>query len=74
VESTGCGQLTPPTVEDEPQRFLRRFINGVGAIIDHLDAYSVNLGPMAFSGTITTRGRFLFWDFFPADSSKAMLL
>jgi len=57
-----------------PQRFLRRFINGVGAIIDHLDAYSVNLGPMAFSGTITTRGRFLFWDFFPADSSKAMLL
>jgi len=57
-----------------PHRFLRRFIKGVGAIIDLLDTYSINLGSMAFSGTVTTHGRFLFWDFFPADSGKAMLL
>jgi hypothetical protein len=57
--------------EPIPKRFLERFINGVGNIIDGLRRYNIRLGPTSFAGTFTERGRFVFWDFFPADLAKA---
>jgi hypothetical protein len=54
-----------------PRRFLERFVAGIGIILDGLSRYNVRLGATSFSGTFTARGRFVFWDFFPADLSKA---
>jgi hypothetical protein len=56
--------------EPIPKRFMARFVAGVGNIIDGLRRYNVRLGPTSLSGTFTTRGRFIFWDFFPADLAK----
>ena len=57
--------------EPIPKRFLEKFINGVGNIVDGLRSYDIRLGPTSFAGTFTERGRFVFWDFFPADLAKA---
>jgi hypothetical protein len=57
--------------ESIPTRFLEIFINGVGNIIEGLRRYNIRLGPTSFAGTFTARGRFVFWDFFPADLAKA---
>jgi hypothetical protein len=57
--------------EPIPKRFLERFINGVGNIVDGLRRYDIRLGATSFAGTFTERGRLVFWDFFPADLSKA---
>lgn len=54
-----------------PKRFLERFINGIGNIIDGLLRYNIRLGTISFAGTFTERGRFVFWDFFPADLAEA---
>jgi hypothetical protein len=54
-----------------PKRFVERFVTGVGNIIDGLKRYNIRLGPTSFAGTFTARGRFVFWDFFPADLAKA---
>jgi hypothetical protein len=54
-----------------PKRFVERFVTGVGNIIDGLRRYNIRLGPTSFAGTFTARGRFVFWDFFPADLAKA---
>jgi hypothetical protein len=60
--------------EPVPRRFLERFVRGVGSIIRGLRRYNIQLGCTAFSGTFTTHGRFVFWDFFPADLTKAKML
>jgi hypothetical protein len=60
--------------EPIPRRFLERFANGVGNIIAGLRRYNIELGSTSFSGSFTTRGRFVFWDFFPADLSRAKML
>ena len=57
--------------EPIPARFVERFVNGVGCIFNGLRRYNVRLGTASFSGTFTGRGRFVFWDFFPADLAKA---
>jgi len=57
--------------EPIPKRLLERFVNGVGSIVDGLHRYNVRLGATSFSGTFTTHGRFVFWDFFPADLARA---
>jgi hypothetical protein len=59
------------TYEPIPRSLAERFIAGVGSIIDGLGRYNIRLGPTSFSGTFTQRGRLVFWDFFPADLSKA---
>ncbi len=60
--------------EPVPRRLLERFVKGVGSIIHGLKRYNIQLGCLAFSGTFTTHGRFVFWDFFPADLTKARML
>jgi len=60
--------------EPIPRRFVERFVAGVGNIIDGLHRHNILLGPTSFSGTFTTRGRFVFWDFFPADLARARKL
>ena len=60
--------------EPIPKRFLERFVTGVGSIIAGLGRYNIHLGSTAFSGTFTTHGRFVFWDFFPANLAKAGML
>jgi hypothetical protein len=57
--------------EPIPKGLLERFVNGVGNIVDGLRRYNIRLGPTSFSGTFTARGRFVFWDFFPADLARA---
>ena len=57
--------------EPIPKRFLEKFVNGVGSIVDGLRRHNIPLGPTSFAGTFTERGRFVFWDFFPADLTKA---
>ncbi len=57
--------------EPIPTRFVERFVTGVGGILDGLSRYNIRLGSTSFSGTFTARGRFVFWDFFPADLAKA---
>jgi hypothetical protein len=57
--------------EPIPKRFLERFVDGVGNIVHGLRRYDIRLGPTSFAGTFTERGRFVFWDFFPADLTKA---
>jgi hypothetical protein len=57
--------------EPIPRRFAERFVSGVGDIIDGLSRYNIRLGAASFSGTFTIRGRFVFWDFFPANPAKA---
>jgi hypothetical protein len=59
------------TYDPIPKRFVERFVTGVGNIIDGLRRYNIRLGPTSFSGTFTARGRFVFWDFFPANLAKA---
>lgn len=56
--------------EPIPTVFLARFTKGVNKIIAHLGTYSIYLGPASFSGTFTAHGRFVFWDFFPADKTE----
>lgn len=53
------------------KQFVARFASGIGSIIDGLNSYHVQLGSTSFAGTFTSRGRFVFWDFFPADLAKA---
>jgi hypothetical protein len=60
--------------EPIPRRLLERFAVGVGGIIDGLRRYHIHLGSTAFSGTFTTRGRLVFWDFFPANLARAKML
>jgi hypothetical protein len=60
--------------EPIPRRLIQRFVAGVAAIIDGLDKHNIRLGATSFSGTFTVRGRFVFWDFFPADLAKAKYL
>jgi hypothetical protein len=57
--------------EPIPKHFINRFVTGVSNIVDGLRGYKVRLGPTSFSGTFTARGRFIFWDFFPADLARA---
>jgi len=57
-----------------PPNFLRRFVSGVNVITGHLNRHNCFLGATGFSGTFTSRGRLVFWDFFPADRAKAELL
>jgi hypothetical protein len=57
-----------------PRRLLERFAQGVGGIISGLRRYNIHLGSTAFSGTFTARGRFVFWDFFPANLARAKML
>jgi hypothetical protein len=57
--------------EPIPKRFVERFVIGVGEILGGLNRYNIRLGSISISGTFTNRGRFMFWDFFPADLAKA---
>jgi hypothetical protein len=57
-----------------PARHAVRFAKGVLHVLAGLSNHGVVLGATAFSGTFTTSGRFIFWDFFPADSSQAGML
>jgi hypothetical protein len=57
--------------EPIPRRFVERFVSGVGDLINGLSRYNIRLGSASFSGTFTVRGRFVFWDFFPANLAKA---
>jgi hypothetical protein len=57
--------------EPIPRRLVERFVSGVADIINGLSRYNIRLGSTSFAGTFTTRGRFVFWDFFPADLAKA---
>jgi hypothetical protein len=54
-----------------PRRLVERFVTGVGKIVEGLSRYNIRLGPTSYAGTFTARGRFVFWDFFPADLAKA---
>jgi hypothetical protein len=60
--------------EPVPRHLLERFANGVGGIIGGLRRHNIQLGSTSFSGTFTTRGRFVFWDFFPANLARAKML
>jgi hypothetical protein len=60
--------------EPIPKRFVERFVTGVRHIVDGLNRHNIRLGATSFSGTFTVRGRFVFWDFFPADLTKATKL
>ncbi len=57
--------------EPIPKRLMERFTKGVANIIDGLLRYKIQLGSTSFAGTFTQRGRFVFWDFFPADLAKS---
>lgn len=57
--------------EPIPRRLIGRFARGVGSIIFGVRRYGIRLGPTSFAGTFTEHGRFVFWDFFPADLAKA---
>jgi hypothetical protein len=78
LERTGQSTLLKHlhTYEPIPKRLIERFVSGVAAIIQGLDRHNIRLGATSFSGTFTVRGRFVFWDFFPADlaSGKALYL
>lgn len=57
-----------------PRRCLVTFVVGANAILRGLKRHEVQVGAIAVSGTFTLRGRFLFWDFFPADLAEAKAL
>jgi hypothetical protein len=57
-----------------PEKYLARFIAGVLRILAGLEGYGVQLGTTTFSGAFTTKGRLVFWDFFPADAKRASAL
>jgi hypothetical protein len=57
--------------EPLPRHLAERFIAGVGSIVEGLSRYNIRLGPTSFAGTFTQRGRLVFWDFFPADLTRA---
>lgn len=57
-----------------PQMYLMRFVTGVLRILVGLDRRGIKLGAASFAATFTTRRRFVFWDFFPADTRKGHLL
>jgi hypothetical protein len=57
-----------------PRQHLLRFTSGVVKILSGLERHSISLGTVTLSGTFTTRRRLVYWDFFPADTSKAHLL
>lgn len=57
--------------EPIPRCFLQRFAIGVGSIVAGLRRHNVRLGSTSFSAAFTTRGRFVFWDFFPADLTRS---
>ena len=54
-----------------PNRFIERFVTGVGNIVEGLSRYNVRLASTSFSGSFTASGRFVFWDFFPANLANA---
>jgi hypothetical protein len=60
--------------EPIPGEYLRRFVLGVLRMLSGLERHTVRLGTVTFSGTFTTRRRLVYWDFFPADTSKGQLL
>jgi hypothetical protein len=60
--------------EPIPERYLLRFVSGVVRMLAGLERHAVQLGAITFSGTFMTRKRLVYWDFFPADTSKARLL
>jgi len=62
------------TYDPIPREYLLRFISGVVRILSGLERYSIPLGAVTLSGTFTMRRRLVYWDFFPADLSKAHLL
>jgi hypothetical protein len=64
----------PDEYEPIPRGHLERFASGVKSIVHGLERHGIRLGATAFSGTFTPRGRFVFWDFFPADLKKAKAL
>lgn len=55
-------------------RYLSRFVRGTLRILVGLARRGAGLGSATFSGTFTTSGRFIFWDFFPADAGEAKML
>jgi hypothetical protein len=57
-----------------PERYLSRFVAGVFRVLAGLQRYHIDLGTVTFSGAFTPRGRFVFWDFFPADTKRAASL
>ena len=57
-----------------PQQYLQRFVAGVVRMLAGLDQRAVRLGAVTFSGTFMMSKRLVYWDFFPADTSKGHLL
>jgi hypothetical protein len=57
-----------------PRTYVSRFLTGAFRVLVGLRRHDIDLGTVTFSGTFTSRGRFFFWDFFPADSKKGALL
>ena len=57
-----------------PERYLLRFVNGVLRVLAGLEGYHIQVGTITFSGAFTIRGRFVFWDFFPADTKRGAAL
>jgi hypothetical protein len=57
-----------------PERYLLRFVTGVLRVLAGLESYDIHVGTVTFSGAFTTRGRFVFWDFFPADTKRGAAL
>jgi hypothetical protein len=57
-----------------PAHYLLRFVRGTIHILNGLATHGIYLGSTTFSGTFTTAGRFVFWDFFPAKASEAKML
>jgi len=53
-----------------PGRYLLRFVTGALRVLDGLESRGIQVGTVTFSGAFTTRGRFVFWDFFPADPKR----
>jgi hypothetical protein len=60
--------------EPIPRKYLLRFLSGVVRMLSGLERCEIRLGAVTFSGTFTARRRFVYWDFFPADTSRADLL
>jgi len=57
-----------------PERYLLRFVNGVLQVLAGLERHHIEVGTVTFSGAFTIRGRFVFWDFFPADTKRGAAL
>jgi hypothetical protein len=57
-----------------PEKYLARFASGIIRMLAGLERYELQLGTTTFSGAFTTKGRLVFWDFFPADAKRASAL